>query len=246
MRHVLILGGASAIANGAARAFAADGDKIFLVDMNEEKLAISAQDLKVRGAADVATRVADLSDVTEHHDIIHRAEKAMGKLDTVLLAYGTLSKQDDCETDVATMLKELQINFTSAASLLTIIGNRLEELGHGQIGVISSVAGDRGRASNYVYGSAKGGLTVFLSGLRCRLAAKGVSVTTIKPGFVDSPMTDGLPKGGLLWTPAEAVGKATYSAITKGKATVYLPWFWRFIMLIIKNLPEFIFGKLKI
>lgn len=244
MRHVLILGGTSAIATAAARLFAADGDRLHLVDLDNERLQATADDLKVRGAASCTFEAADLTKTDKHTAIIDTAEKELGGLDTVLIAYGTLSKQGECEADAKQALNELSVNFTSAASLLTIVANRLEEKGSGRIGVISSVAGDRGRRSNYVYGSAKAGLTAFCSGLRARLSSKGVSVTTIKPGLVDSPMTEGFDKKGALWSNPEKVGAAIYKSMEKGKGDVYVPWFWWPIMFIIRSLPEFIFKKL--
>lgn len=245
MRHVLILGGTSAIATAAARLFAADGDRLHLVDLDKDRLEATAEDLTVRGAASCTYAAADLMETDKHAAIIDAAEKKLDGLDTVLLAYGTLSKQAECEADAALTLRELSLNFTSAASLLTIVANRLEARGSGRIGVISSVAGDRGRRSNYVYGSAKAGLTAFCSGLRARLSGAGVSVTTIKPGLVDSPMTAEFDNKGALWSNPEKVGAKIYKAMEKGKGDVYVPWFWWPIMFIIRSLPEFIFKKLK-
>jgi decaprenylphospho-beta-D-erythro-pentofuranosid-2-ulose 2-reductase len=142
-------------------------------------------------------------------------------------------------------LAEISTNGLSVVALLTLVANQLEQQGHGAIAVISSVAGDRGRQSNYVYGSAKAMVSAFLSGLRQRLAKKGVHVITVKPGFVDTPMTAHLPKGPL-WAKPEQVAKDIRRAIDKGQRIVYTPGFWRFIMLIIKHIPEFVFVKLKL
>jgi decaprenylphospho-beta-D-erythro-pentofuranosid-2-ulose 2-reductase len=129
--------------------------------------------------------------------------------------------------------------------LLTLIGNRFEEQRNGCIAVISSVAGDRGRQSNYVYGAAKGALTVFLSGLRNRLVKAGVTVITIKPGFVDSPMTASFRKG-FLWVSPAVVGRGVYRAIVSRKDVVYLPWYWRYIMMAVVLIPERMFKRLSL
>jgi short-subunit dehydrogenase len=133
----------------------------------------------------------------------------------------------------------------SPIACLTWLANYFETRGKGNITVITSVAGDRGRQSNYIYGAAKGGLSIFLQGLRNRLAPKGVSVTTIKPGFIDTPMTAHIKKGPLFASP-ETVGKRIHQAMLKGESVVYTPFFWRFIMLIIQHIPEFIFKKMKL
>jgi short-subunit dehydrogenase len=142
-------------------------------------------------------------------------------------------------------LEEFQVNCTSVISLLILLANYFEPRKRGCIAVISSVAGDRGRKANYLYGAAKAAVTVFLGGLRGRLAKSGVSVITIKPGFVDTPMTASMRKG-LLFASPRKVGEGIYHAMLKGKEVVYLPWFWRPIMLVVKSIPEPIFKKLSI
>lgn len=245
MRRVLILGATSAIAQAAARHFAADGDRLFLVGRNPEKLGIVADDLRVRGAPNVFTRAADLNDCAQHGDIVRAATQALGGLDTVLIAHGTLPDQKACEQDFALAEQELRTNFVSAVSLLTLIANQFERNGRGSIAAISSVAGDRGRQSNYVYGAAKGGLNVFLQGLRNRLHKAGVQVLTVKPGFVDTPMTRTFEKG-VLWASPEAIGAGIHKAIARRRDVVYLPWFWRGIMAAIRATPERIFCRLSL
>ena len=166
-------------------------------------------------------------------------------LDTVLIAYGTLDNQKACEQDFAKAEQALRTNFLSVVSLLTPIANRLEKQHYGCIAVISSVAGDKGRQSNYVYGSAKGALTLFLQGLRNRLHPANVCVLTIKPGLVDTPMTASFKKGAL-WAKPETIANGIYCAIKKRKNTVYLPWFWWIIMMIIRHIPEPIFKRMKL
>ncbi len=242
-RRVLIVGATSAIAQEAAKEFAADGDKLFLVARNADKLQVVANDLSVRGAAQMETAVLDVNDTDRHAEVLARAADSLGGLDVALIAHGTLSDQPACEKDVSLTLREMQTNFLSVVSLLTLLANRFEAQRHGTIAVISSVAGDRGRKSNYVYGAAKAGVTAFLSGLRGRLDAAGVRVITIKPGMVDTPMTAHLEKGAL-FASAEAVGKGVYRAIVSGQEVVYLPWFWWVIMTVLRHVPESIFKKL--
>ena len=245
MRHILIIGATSAIAEATARHFARDGDRLFLVARNPERLSAVAADLKNRGASQVEALVLDANDTGQHAALVAQADAALGGLDMVLIAHGTLSDQNACETSYETTLAELHTNCLSVISLLTHIANLFEKQRNGTIAVISSVAGDRGRQSNYVYGTAKAAVTTFLQGLRGRLHRSGVNVITIKPGFVDTPMTAGFRKG-LLWASPERVGKGIYRAIDRRKGTVYLPSFWIIIMTIIRVIPEGMFKRLKI
>jgi short-subunit dehydrogenase len=136
-------------------------------------------------------------------------------------------------------------NCISVISLLTHLANYFEKQRSGCVAVITSVAGDRGRQSNYVYGAAKGAVNIFLQGMRNRLSKVGVTVLTIKPGLVDTPMTAGLPKNFLFADPA-VVGTRIFNAIMRGKEIVYVPWFWRWIMLIIRTIPESVFKRMKL
>ena len=243
MRRVLILGGTSAIAEATAREFARRGDGIFLVGRAAARLEAIAADLKIRGAAMALSATADLRDVSTHARLIRQATDRLGGLDTVLIAYGTLSDQAACQQSASLMLQELQTNAISVMSLCTELANQFEIQRRGVIGVISSVAGDRGRQSNYVYGSAKAAISAFTSGLRQRLYRKGVFVVTIKPGFVDTPMTASFKKGAL-WASPETVGKQIATALMRGTPVLYTPGFWRVIMFIIRSIPEFIFRRL--
>ncbi|BAP57314.1 short-chain dehydrogenase/reductase SDR [Thioploca ingrica] len=245
MRKMLIIGATSAIAQATAKLFAQQGDALFLVGRDADKLEVIATDLKVRGAAKVVYITLDLNEFAQHADLIEQAHTRLEGLDTVLIAHGALDNQLAGQQDYAKAEQTLRTNFLSVVSLLTLIANRLEKQNYGCIAVISSVAGDRGRQSNYIYGSAKGALTIFLQGLRNRLHSANVCVLTIKPGFVDTPMTVDFKKG-LLWAKPETVARGIYRAIQKRKNTVYLPWFWWFIMLIIKMIPEFIFKRMKL
>ncbi len=245
MSNILILGATSAIAKQTTRLFAADEHNLYLVARNEEKLSSIKQDMLVRGATDVHYESLDIADDKQHEDLIQRATEAMGSIDTVLIAYGTLGDQKQCEENYKNTLDELQTNCLSVISLLTLLANQLEQQKSGTIAVISSPSGDRGRQSNYIYGTAKGALTIFLQGLRNRLAKSKVHVVTIKPGFVDTPMTRDFKKG-LLWVGPEVISEGIYKAIKKKKETVYLPFFWRYIMLIIKLIPEKLFKHLSL
>jgi len=245
LRRVLIVGAASAIAVATARIFAARGDALFLVGRKAEVLEALAMDLKVRGAAQVGTEVLDANDFAGHEPMLDRAESLLGGLDTVLIAYGTLSDQQACEASAELTVRELTNNAVSVAALLTPLAARFEAQRKGAIAVISSVAGDRGRQSNYVYGSAKSLVSTFTSGLRQRLAKSGVAVITIKPGFVDTPMTAAFSKGAL-WAKPHQVGAGIVRALDRSANVVYLPWFWRLIMLVIRSIPERVFVRLKL
>lgn len=245
MRRVVIFGATSAIAQETAKLFAARGDRIFLVARDPSRLEAIAADLQVRGAAQVAYEAADLDELERHRPLLEQAEGALDGLDTALIAHGTLGDQRGCEEDFDRALQEFQTNLLSPASILTHLANRFEAAGAGSIAVISSVAGDRGRQSNYVYGAAKAGLTAFSSGMRNRLHRRGVHLLTIKPGFVDTPMTAQFPKGPLFVAP-QVVARGIVRAIDKRRSSVYLPWFWRPIMAVIRAIPEPIFKRLSL
>lgn len=245
MRKVLIIGATSAIAEATARMLAERGDALYLVARNEARLAAVAADLSVRGSPRVGTEVLDANDFAGHEAMLARAESFLAGYDTVLIAHGTLSDQKACEGSVDLTLREINTNGLSVVALLTRIADRLAQRRAGTIAVISSVAGDRGRGSNYVYGSAKALVTAFLSGLRQRLSRCGVNVVTIKPGFVDTPMTAAFDKG-LLWAQPEGVARGILRALDRPRGTVYLPGFWRPIMVIIRALPESLFLRLSL
>lgn len=245
MRRVLIIGATSAIAEATARLFAEQGDRIFLAGRNLDKLSALTNDLSLRGATQVETGFFEATDFESHPRLIEEAVASMGGVDTVLIAQGTLPDQNKCEGSVEETLREIAINEFSVISLLTLLANRFELQKSGSIAVLSSVAGDRGRKSNYVYGSAKAAVTTFLQGIRNRLSSSGVHVMTVKPGFVDTPMTVHFKKG-LLWTTPESVAKAIVRGIEKKKDVLYTPFFWRGIMVIIRSIPEFFFKKMNL
>jgi decaprenylphospho-beta-D-erythro-pentofuranosid-2-ulose 2-reductase len=245
MKKVLIIGATSAMAREVARRYAQDGASLYLLARDREKLEALAGDLSVRGAAAVHTASFDAHNLESHQALLESAERALGGIDAALIAHGTLPDQKACQLSFTESGQALTVNLISPIAFLTWLANYFETRRAGNITVISSVAGDRGRQSNYIYGAAKGGLTTFLQGLRNRLAPCGVSVTTIKPGFVDTPMTEHLPKGPL-FADVSSVGARIHRAMERGESIVYTPFFWRFIMLIILHIPEFIFKKMKL
>ncbi|HEX5036040.1 MAG TPA: SDR family oxidoreductase [bacterium] len=244
MKKILIVGATSAIARETARCFAAEKDALFLVARDAAKLEATADDLKARGAERVETFEMDANDFDRHGLILHEAEEILGGLDVVFIAHGTLPDQKACEASFEKTREELSTNFLSIVSLVTLAANDFEKKGTGTIAVVTSVAGDRGRPSNYIYGAAKGATSLFLSGLRARLFKSNVAVVDIRPGFVDTPMTASIKKNPLFASP-EAVGRGIYKAILKKKDVVYLPGFWCLIMTAIRMIPERIFKRLR-
>ena len=245
IKRILIIGATSAIATATARRYAAHGAAFHLVARDGEHLMTVARDLELRGASKVSTAVADLLDADQHAMLIDAAVAELGTFDLVLIAHGVLPDQRRCEFDPAALRAVFAVNTLSTLSLLTLIANRCETQGHGTIAVVSSVAGDRGRQSNYVYGASKAAIDVFLGGLRNRLTRAGVQVLTIKPGFVDTPMTAAFAKGPLWATPA-LIAEGIERAVARRLDVVYLPWFWWIIMLVIRTIPERLFKRLSL
>ena len=246
MKNILIVGGSSAIAVACARRWAGEGANLFLTGRHEVRLEAVAQDLRVRGAPAVGTYILDMNDHLQHPAMLDACRAALGRIDIVLIAHGTLSDQAKCERDVDAALHELSTNAISTIALLTLLASVFESQKSGTIAVISSVAGDRGRPSNYVYGAAKAAVATFCEGLRARLFKAGVRVLTIKPGFVDTPMTAGLSLPGPLVASPDRVASDIVRAIERGKDALYTPWFWSGIMLIIRSLPEFVFKRVSL
>jgi decaprenylphospho-beta-D-erythro-pentofuranosid-2-ulose 2-reductase len=238
--RILVLGATSAIAMAVMRKLVTPSAHFFVVARSKEKLTAVAQDLLVRGALRVDMIVADLDDAQAHAQMLAVATSQLGAIDLALLAHGVLGEQAAAERDYFAAESILVTNFLSPVSLLTWLANYCQSQGRGTLAVISSVAGDRGRKSNYVYGASKAGLDAFLSGLRNRCDRSGVQVLTIKPGFVATPMTAHVPRNRLFAAPEE-VARGILKAIRTRKDVVYVPWFWRPIMAIIKAVPERIF-----
>lgn len=244
MRNVIIVGATSGIAQALGRHLAGDGARLMLWARSPEKLDIVAADLRTRGATSVDVDAFDFDNFAAHGEALARA-RAKGEWDTAVICHGILGEQKAAEKDFARAEAEFRVNCLSALSFLTILANYLEERGGGNLVAISSVAGDRGRQSNYFYGSAKAALTTFLQGLRNRLYRKRVNVLTVKPGFVDTAMTAHLPRNRLFASP-EKVAADIVRGINRGKCVLYTPWFWRWIMLCIRLVPETLFRRLKL
>ena len=241
---VLILGATSAIARATAAAFAARGDALYLASRDEDELQRIAADLRLRYGVEVHYGLFDAETTASHEAFFKSFVQDMHYLSGVVLAFGYLGDQQ-AGRDFKMAEKIILSNFTGAVSILSHCANYFEPLQRGFIIGISSVAGDRGRQSNYVYGAAKGALSLYLQGLRNRLFASGVRVITIKPGFVDTAMTFGLSGLFLVATP-QHIGERIVAALGKSADVVYLPGFWRYIMLIIKHIPEAIFKRMKL
>lgn len=243
MKKVLIVGATSAIAIACARRWASEGATLFLVGRQAERLEQIAADLVARGAKAATSHVLDMNDFDAHQAMLDACVGTLGGIDVALIAHGTLSDQKACEQDVKVALRELSTNGLSVIALLTPLANLMESAKTGVIAVISSVAGDRGRPSNYVYGTAKAAVSTFCEGLRARLFKSGVHVLTIKPGFVDTPMTAGMPLPGPLVATPERVANDIVRAVEKKTDSIYTPWFWSGIMLIIRSVPGFLFKR---
>jgi decaprenylphospho-beta-D-erythro-pentofuranosid-2-ulose 2-reductase len=235
MERVLIFGATSAIAAEVARLHAQRGDVLYLIGRDAQKLAA----LHELGT----THQADLTQLEANDALVRAAIAKMGGVDRVLIAHGDLGDQLASERDFGNALSIVTTNFTSVVSLLVPLANVMEQNGAGRIGVITSVAGDRGRPRNYTYGAAKGALNVYLQGLRTRLYASNVAVTTLKLGPVDTPMTTQHKKHALFGK-ADAVARDIVSAMDARRAEVYVPSVWSMIMPIVRNTPEALFQKL--
>lgn len=242
---VLVLGASSAIARALANTLASQGYGLYLAGRDEDELCRLASDAHYRYDVPTLFSRFDAQDDDSHGEFFRKVIKEAGSLEGVVLAFGYLGEQGRASANFSEGKRILTSNFVGACSILAECANYFEAKRSGFIVGISSVAGDRGRASNYYYGAAKGGLSLFLQGLRARLYHAGVHVMTVKPGFVDTGMTFGKPGMFLVASP-EDVGKKIGHALTQKKNIVYVPGFWRYIMWIIKAIPESLFRRLKL
>lgn len=243
--NVVILGAVSGMGIEVERIYAARGDALALLAIEAEDVGAIADDLRVRGAAKVETKVLDLAGADDHEAILREMSERLGGIDALILTYGILGDQAQAKADLAHARKIIDTDFTSAALWLMAAAKVVNP--SGSILAVSSVAGDRGRQSNYVYGAAKGALALLIQGMAHDLAATGPHVVAIKPGFVITPMTAALKRGGPLWASAATLAKIIVGTIDKKKGPiVYAPWFWRWIMLIIRLVPAPIFHKTKL
>jgi decaprenylphospho-beta-D-erythro-pentofuranosid-2-ulose 2-reductase len=244
-RKILVLGATSGIAEATCRIWATQGASLFLVARNAEKLAAVAQDLKIRGASYVDTAVADLDDTDKHPALLAHAVNSLTGMDIAYLAHGILGDQAEAEQDFNAAAQILYTNLLAPVSLLTWLANFCVQRHAGTLAVISSVAGDRGRKSNYLYGASKAGLSAFLGGLRNRVDREGVTVLSIKPGPTRTAMTAAMPKSEK-FADVDSVAESIVSAIDKRKDVLYVPFQWQPIMFVIRNIPERIFKKLNL
>lgn len=244
--RVLVVGATSAIAGACARRWAERGASLMLVARNAERLAQAKADLEARGATRVLTHILDINSLDAQAAMLDAAFAALGEVDAALIAPGTLPDQGACERDPGLAVAEIATNAVSVIHLLLLLAPRMEKQARGAIAVISSVAGDRGRASNYVYGAAKAALSTFCEGLTARLFKAGVQLTTIKPGFVDTPMTASLRLPRALVASPDRVAGDILSALDRRRDVVYTPWFWAWIMLVIRSMPGFLLKRTRL
>ncbi|MCC6865110.1 MAG: SDR family oxidoreductase [Ignavibacteria bacterium] len=243
---LLVLGANSLIAQAAASHFAAEGEEIIFCGRKQDEPEKYANDFAIRYKCKTSAEYIDALDYLSHKKFIEEVFTKTPQIDYVLIVFGYLGTQETAQNNFNEAHRIIDTNYTGVVSVCELLAAEFESVKKGNITVISSVAGDRGRQSNYMYGSAKGGLSVYLSGLRNRLYKSGVNVLTIKPGFVNTPMTYGMPLPKLLVSSPETIGKIIYRAMKKRKSIVYAPFFWWWIMKIITSIPEFIFKKLKL
>ncbi|MEX2242685.1 MAG: SDR family oxidoreductase [Fimbriimonadaceae bacterium] len=243
-RPVLVLGATSGIARAVATELAKDGRPLYLAGRDLPELWRVASDLKIRYGVDVNVGVFDAEDTKSHEAFLQNVVNRTGSLGGAVLAVGYLGDQAECEADPQLAQAVIARNYAGVASILLYLAKHFEETRTGFLVGISSVAGDRGRYSNYVYGSAKAGLTALLQGLRSRLQKVGVTVLTVKPGFVDTAMTYGKEGMFKVATP-EQVAKRIVKAVRRRKDVIYVPKFWRWIMFVVRSIPEKHFKKMK-
>ncbi|SDX51510.1 MULTISPECIES: SDR family oxidoreductase [unclassified Pseudomonas] len=247
MKKILIVGATSTIANACARLWAGEGSEFFLVARGEQKLQQTCADLRARGASAAVPYIMDANDdIALHRAMLERCLETLHTVDICLIAYGTLPDQSACERDVEMAMAEFANNGSTVIALLTLVANQLVAQRNGTLAVISSVAGDRGRPSNYVYGSAKAAVSTFCEGLRARLFKAGAHVITIKPGFIDTPMTQGLALPAFLVAQPEVVARRIVAGIERKVSVLYVPAFWALIMCLIRALPQSLFKRLNL
>ena len=241
MKKLVVFGATSAISQAFLNLVSKKYNSIVLVARDSVQLEEIAAHVRIVSSAKVEVIVSDLSDIEAHAKLIEQS--CNGGVTCALISYGQLTDQERCKIDPAYAMDQFTLNGTSTISLSAAVASEFAKQGGGVLAVVGSVAGDRGRRSNYYYGAAKSAVASFLSGLRSDMLQHGVTVVTVKPGFVDTPMTKDFKKG-FLWASAEKVAEDIATAIEKRRSELYTPWFWRYIMLVIKCIPEFLFKKL--
>jgi short-subunit dehydrogenase len=242
-RRVVIFGATSAIAQAVAREYARGGAHFALVARRPERLRVVAADLTVRGGTVALETTAELTDLSHHAGLVEAALEALGGIDVALVAHGVLPDQEECQRNAQAAVDSWNVNFGSPASLMEALATRLTP--GGVLAVLSSVAGERGRAKNYVYGAAKAALTVYASGLGQRMRGSGLTVVTVKPGPVETPMTAGRGLKKRVLADVDAVGAQIHRALERRKRIVYVPGRWRWVFAVIRLLPVRLFERLE-
>lgn len=243
--NIVIIGANSAIGTACARKYAADKHRLFIAARDQTQIDILAKDLRVRGARDVSSLTFDALDFDSIKELANSIIVMCSKIDILIITHGTLPDQNAIQDDGNEIVKAFFVNQISTILLASKLSVVFEKQRCGTIVIIGSVAGDKGRQSNYIYGAAKSALETFTQGLRNRLSDYEVKVLLIKPGFVDTPMTAGFDKG-MLWVKPEKVAKDITRAIANNSYVCYTPWFWRYIMFIVRNIPETLFIRMKL
>lgn len=245
MRKVAFVGATRGMGRALARLMAARGDALFLLGRDVGEMAASARDLEARGGrGTVESAPLDLAHPAGFAAALDAADRALGGFDTLVVTAGDFGRQEELASDPARLERLLHVNFTGTAVLCQVAAERLAARGGGTVCAFSSVAGDRARRSNYLYGASKAGLSAFLDGLGHAYADRGVSVVCVRPGFVKTGMTAGLPVPPFAGEP-EAVAATVLRAIDAGRPVVYAPPIWRLVMLVIRLLPRAIVRRIK-
>lgn len=243
MKNILVIGANSAIAEATIRLWAEEGSGLYLVGRNQDKLSVIVDDAKVRGAKLVESDIWDVTDFSDFPRIFKKADECLDGIDLVFVAHGVLDEQGRSEIDFELAKQTIDVNGLGCLAVLTESAKYFESRRAGCIAVISSVAGDRGKPSNYIYGASKAMVDALMEGIRGRLHGSNVQVLTIKPGFVDTPMTKNFAKNAL-WASPQLIARDIVKAINGKKDICYTPGYWRLIMLVIRCLPRVVFKRL--
>ncbi len=244
-KNIVVYGATSAICHELVKQFVQSDTRFYLVARNAKKVNDIADDLTARGATIAGTSTLDFNQPDELSGVLPKVTAALGTIDLAIVAHGSLPNQAACEQSDDSFTTSVEDNYLSTARIVLAIIKQLEQQGWGRLAVFSSVAGDRGRKSNYIYGASKAALNALLEGLKGKLVDTEISITTIKPGLIESPMTEGIATNFLWSTPAK-IAPGLYKAIMTNKSIVYSPWYWALIMTIIKLLPGKIMYRLSI
>lgn len=244
--NIVIFGATSAIAQAWARIQAVQGAAFYLLGRDMQKLDAVKNDLLARGASNVQLHAMDMAQAQDYSVVMEKIHASMPRTDIALFAQGILPDQRALENNTAALRSLFELNAISYMQPASLLAEHMAKAGSGCVVLISSVAGDRGRQSNYFYGASKAAVTTFAQGLRNHVFKRGVQVLTVKPGFVDTPMTAHLARGGFLWATPEQIAQCIDNGLQKKKDVIYAPWFWQIIMQVIRYIPEWVFKRLSL